>query len=406
MALSLPRTLLSLAPILIGLFVPLLSGCEDRYSEDLRYPLRTDPIIDEPPTVESLVPDRPGVLPVLSMTQMREPEFPLHSALAKTLDPEAIKGADRQALTKTLETMFGTPARPHVRGFIESDELPDLPPELRLDNRSLRMGSRLYRVHCLHCHGLPGDGRGPTAFWVNPHPRDYRKGIFKFVSTSVAQGTGQKPRRDDLMRVLKEGIEGTSMPSFGVLSDAELEAMTSYVIHLSMRGEVEAFVMRAVITGTGLGDSGSIEGCAKDSLTSVINYWQNSQKQAIEVRPFLAKTDEEMKASVGRGHALFMDEKNGCVKCHPNYGRDSTFRFDTWGTEVRPANLTNAIYRGGRRPIDLYYRVHGGINGSGMVGFADQYKVVDNKDALWDVVNFVQMLPYPAMRAKYGINID
>jgi mono/diheme cytochrome c family protein len=57
---------------------------------------------------------------------------------------------------------------------------------------------------------------------------------------------------------------------------------------------------------------------------------------------------------------------------------------------VRPANLTAGVYRGGRRPIDLYWRLRGGIPPSGMPALADL------SDAeLWDVVAFLQALPYP-----------
>ena len=42
------------------------------------------------------------------------------------------------------------------------------------------------------------------------------------------------------------------------------------------------------------------------------------------------------------------------------------FRYDEWGTLVRPMNLTTGVYRGGRRPIDLYWRIKGGIEPSGM----------------------------------------
>ena len=29
-----------------------------------------------------------------------------------------------------------------------------------------------------------------------------------------------------------------------------------------------------------------------------------------------------------------------------------------------------------------------------------------NSDQIWDLVNFLQVLPYPEMRRKYGIEID
>ena len=44
-------------------------------------------------------------------------------------------------------------------------------------------GYALYRMHCLHCHGVSGAGDGPTAPFLYPRPRDYRKGLFKFTST-------------------------------------------------------------------------------------------------------------------------------------------------------------------------------------------------------------------------------
>ena len=52
----------------------------------------------------------------------------------------------------------------------------------------------LYRKHCVHCHGITGDGRGPTALFLNPYPRDYRPGVYKFKSTY----NPAKPTDDDL----------------------------------------------------------------------------------------------------------------------------------------------------------------------------------------------------------------
>jgi mono/diheme cytochrome c family protein len=76
--------------------------------------------------------------------------------------------------------------------------------------------------------------------------------------------------------------------------------------------------------------------------------------------------------------------------------------YDDWGTIGRPADLTTGVYRGGRRPIDLYWRIHSGINGSNMPGSASN---LSSKD-LWDIVNFLEVLPYPAMREEFGVQID
>ncbi|RAP55342.1 hypothetical protein [Pseudomonas aeruginosa] len=84
---------------------------------------------------------------------------------------------------------------------------------------------------------------------------------------------------------------------------------------------------------------------------------------------------------------------------------------------VRPADLTTGLYRGGRRPIDLYWRIAGGIPGSGMAAFgdrlnqeADKFKKGAGKEGKvqspWDMVKFLEILPYQQMRVEYGIQID
>ena len=63
---------------------------------------------------------------------------------------------------------------------------------------------------------------------------------------------------------------------------------------------------------------------------------------------------------------------------------------DDWGNPLRPANLNRGVYKGGRRPIDIYWRIAKGINGAQMPA---HYPPFDEKK-MWDVVNFVLALPY------------
>jgi hypothetical protein len=71
-------------------------------------------------------------------------------------------------------------------------------------------------------------------------------------------------------------------------------------------------------------------------------------------------------------------------------------------------DLTKGVYRGGRRPIDLYYRIHSGINGSNMASLLDVEGETpkDREKRIWDLINFLQVLPYPEMRKKYDIKLD
>lgn len=371
------------------LLVALLAGCDSgAYSPGMVYPLRDDPIIMRVPSAEPPSFARTGEF-AHATPIFKEQE-------GKKLEVPKLAPSDRKALESALTGLFGRPAAPVVA--TEKTEARD---SLKLDEKTLAEGSKHYRRHCLHCHGLTGNGLGPTAPWVDPHPRDYRPGKFKFTST--AGGDQRKPRREDLLRTLKQGIEGTSMPSFGLLPEHELDAMASYVIHLSLRGQVELDFIRELATNLEAGQETdfSEEGLAaalQDKLNNALEPWLAAEKSlivpgpyAIEEKMSSRELPTEFLESVSRGHKKFTEL---CLTCHADYGRRDTFRWDDWGTVVRPANLTVSSYRGGRRPVDIYWRVRSGINGTPMPATpSDQLK----DDEVWDIVNFVRTAPFPRM---------
>ncbi|HMC89584.1 MAG TPA: c-type cytochrome [Gemmataceae bacterium] len=389
------RTLCGLAPLF--LCATLLTGCDlDGYPDDLRYPARTDVLVTDKPKVDALEFDRPGDFPGILLAGL--PQKEKESII---LDPAKLSADPRGALEDELVRIFGTPANPSAE--IGNQDLASL---LKLDRDTLKRGSTVYRQQCLHCHGLSGDGRGATAPWINPHPRDYRQGIFKFTSSSQDEGS-RKPRKYDLLRTLREGIEGTSMPSFRLLPEEDLEALASYVIHLSMRGETEFQVIRAILKGEA---EGKVQENVKDYLNLVVGNWQSAQGSMIKPPAYPGdsmKTDEErekyLKASIERGFNLITRGKSSaCLGCHTDFGRQSAYKYDAWGTVVKPLDLTTGVYRGGRRPIDLYWRVHSGINGVTMPASSSNL----TPEEVWDVVNFLQVLPYPKMREKYGVKLE
>jgi mono/diheme cytochrome c family protein len=394
--------------------IPQLVGCGgDAYPESLRYPSRNDPIFnpqDLQPVGKDAVsltkPDPPGMLPVMNLTQANQPGNPLNNM--KALDPRTIGAAERATLQASLEKIFGTPARPTVAAPKKADGNPEdgwskvakalaqAQTTLKLDDQTLAAGSKLYRLHCLHCHGLAGDGRGPTAFWVNPHPRDYRMGAYKFTSTAL-EGIIH-PQHADLVRTIRYGIEGTAMPAFNLLPEDDLKALASYVIHLSLRGQVELEVMTLVLNQRLEGD---IESNVKIEAITSAERWVNAQGKLMPVSPYPYKDGDakQLADSVLRGKKAWDELK--CNACHADYGRTALFNYDSWGTLTRPANLTNGMFRGGRRPIDLYWRVYGGIRPAGMPANTNR-----PPEEIWDIINFLQVLPYRSMRDHYGIVID
>lgn len=432
---------ISLSVVLGSLALP---GCDSNsYSDAIRYLVRTDPLVLVPPAdlnpqrPERPEPDRPGQLPLMNAKDLLEIPNPFYQNSAelekgnlitsdKLRDPNLLSSEARKDLQQELNKYFGKgPSRPRVSG-IDAEAVQ----KLGLSPEQLKKGSNLYRIHCLHCHGVTGNGRGPTARWVNPHPRDYRQGLFKFQSVDQAtDGKTRKPSRDDLMRTLTQGIEGTSMPSFGLLPSADLESLVSYVIHLSIRGEAEFETLKTAYKyekNRLVPDADRPPSEFLETYVPILGKaWLEAQNKPIAVAAYPYKSDdaEAMGASVRRGQALFLadeallkklfpkaDKKEldkvqgaSCVKCHKDYGRQAQFKFDDWGTLVRPANLTRAVYRGGRRPVDIYHRIHSGINGSGMAQFGN----VLSSDQVWDLVNFVRLLPYPNMLSReYKVDIQ
>jgi mono/diheme cytochrome c family protein len=348
-----------------------------------------------------------------------------------------------QQVATVLLAMFGTPDDPVAL------------PEFGLDEAKLRLASGpvrsdivgrkngLYREHCAHCHGVTGDGMGPTAAFLNPYPRDYRPGVFKFKSTERAD----KPTHADLLRILRNGIAGTSMPSFALLSEPQIDALAEYVKYLSIRGETELALMRAYFE---LDDDAqgklpeTREFLVDETAAPIAEKWKAAAAAQIPVPDMPA--DIDLAASIAKGKELFYGDKANCVKCHgvTGLGDGQANDYDDWNKAIveinkeikgglakagetstsgmsaeeaaehrkqvawlgkfshvvdgdalaprmiPPRNLRLGVYRGGRRPLDLYYRIHAGINGAPMPAAKGTIPPED----IWHIVNYIRSLPY------------
>ena len=383
---------------------------------------------------------------------------------------EPVTEDQQRTINETLLALFGTPDHP-VNPFPRDEELAAAHSPLAafgFDVEKLKIAAGpayrdaagnqhgLYRLHCAHCHGVTGGGDGPTAAFLNPYPRDYRQGVFKFKSTFGAA----KPLHKDLKRVLLDGVPGTSMPSFRLLPDNELEALLEYVRYLSVRGETEINLIEYMAAeGEMPGPISEIaggfplvvdeEGIPEEEpeeenvVASVIYQWQAAPTQVIypvsSPVDFAHPDPEAMQASIARGEKLFYSKNLQCNSCHGDsaQGDGQRDKYTIWfkwredlGTNnddpaeikqvvhqfmevgaleprtIEPRNLRLGVYRGGRRPIDIYRRIYSGINGgpmpaqgtaSGIGGDA----VPDSesggsirREEIWDVVSYVLSLPY------------
>jgi mono/diheme cytochrome c family protein len=313
----------------------------------------------------------------------------------------------------------------------------------------LANGRHLYAEHCQHCHGVTGDGNGPTAPYLNPKPRDYRRGIFKFTTTQAPK----RASREDLARVIEDGIPGTYMPSFKLLTEDESAALVEYVMWLSLRGELEYQLIRtlsdsysndAIKDRTSDGETSRND--IRDEFNAAVNEpdsfryeldmmttrltqdWSSSQEEPAEVRPLTPRIPYSAE-SVAKGRVLYLNEKNKCLQCHgeAGYGDGSqTFSitknelnqenpapglYDVWGNPIKPRNLHRGIYRGGRRPIDLYSRIYAGIKGTPMPAFStttlrktdpdDPESAITDED-IWHLVNYILSVPFEEVKTGAG----
>lgn len=363
-----------------------------------------------------------------------EPQFRTHAVRQRTLERVHL-GGDRLPDSITAEigslmtALFGTPDEPAFPEGLVDEQLVSLE-RLRMASgpvASDRSGahSGLYREHCAHCHGITGDGSGPTASFLNPYPRDFRMGKFKFKDSRL----GKAPTDEDLRKILVNGIPGTAMPSFRLIDESEIDALVDYVKYLSIRGQVERSLLLAA-TELEEGDSllppaepgkederrELLDELLLTSVTPVLEKWTNREADITEVPPMPGEFGNPGSALVSLGAELFF-AKGNCAQCHgaAGAGDGQTALYDDWTSDwlkeakldpnnaadiaefrklgalpprtIRPRNLGLAIFRGGDRPADIYRRIANGIEGTSMPA-----AVGLSADEIWALVAYVYQM--------------
>lgn len=280
-----------------------------------------------------------------------------------SLDPEL-----QQQIDELLRKFCGTPNSPRMLGSERNDDA--------AFRRHLQLGAEVYAQRCEACHGVTGDGNGPAAAYLQPRPRDYRRGIFKFTSTPY----GAKPRREDLERTIRRGVIGTSMPSFALLSDEDVTAVVDYVLVLAMRGELEYLLASEAESEDELDPE-----VAEEYAAAVPEQWQAAAAEIVLPDVRMPVFSEE---TVAAGKEAFLTK--GCSKCHGEDGRGLTQEnvgTDAWGFSTRAADLTSGMLRGGRQPLDIYRRISSGINGTPMPSFHNA--LAEEPETIWNLAHYV-----------------
>ncbi|MGQ9563416.1 MAG: c-type cytochrome [Thermogutta sp.] len=363
----------------------------------------------------------------MSCSCSRPPIFRLNT---EGRNSNSISPTQHEALTSTLEEFFGTPDRPAIpRGVaLNLDYLHNAAGPIGRDREMREHG--LYRKHCANCHGIAGDGAGPFARLLDPYPRDFRKGVFKYTSTVL----GAKPTREDLKKIVRQGMPGTGMPSYQELSEEDIESLVEYVKYLSIRGESELYLARLVLDENELLPVNKRE-ILEDAVLPVAESWESPQ---IEPELWVVKpqrppwNSQQLQSAINRGREIYREPRAQCVTCHGPEGRgdgEQTELYDVWNQakkgvtdqqtrelgrdfalplqKLYPRNFHAGIFHGGDTPEDIYLRIHIGIKGTPMPGAGPASGVpgVLTPDEIWDLTFYVLSLAnkVPAPTAQQNV---
>lgn len=247
-------------------------------------------------------------------------------------------------------------ASPHAAATFTFSDLP-VPPKPDMTPELVAQGRQVYLQNCVACHGEKGDGKGPAAGFLLPHPRDFVAANYRLRSTP----TGKLPTDVDLFRAVSLGLPGTPMPPWKVmLADTDRWALVEYLKTLSPR----------------------FANTNEDRHTIV------------DLGTPPPRTD----ATVAEGRALFT--KLACLTCHGETGHgDGTSAaslVDDSHTRIKPRDFTKpATFKSGYATREIARTILTGFNGTPMVGF---YGVIPAADA-WKLAYYVETFARPAAPA-------
>lgn len=83
----------------------------------------------------------------------------------------------------------------------------------------------LFLQKCAPCHGPQGKGDGPAAGPLDPKPRDFTSGHWRYGGS-----------KEQILKTISEGSPGTAMQAWkDSLTPEQIEQMADYVLNLSQK---------------------------------------------------------------------------------------------------------------------------------------------------------------------------
>jgi mono/diheme cytochrome c family protein len=204
-----------------------------------------------------------------------------------------------------------------------------------------------YQRYWIYCHGSYGDGRGDSAPYLDPKPRDFTKGVFKCRSTP----SGSLPLDSDLYDTISRGMHASGMPAWKPLQRQDRADLVAYIKTFSPRFQDEK----------------------PDAPVSIPPETPDSPQSA------------------QRGAELF--QSMNCWSCHGKdgrgYGPSAATLTDSKGYPITPFDFTSGRdFKCGDTNREMYRDLITGLDGTPMPDFHDAMK----PDQIWDVVHYIRTL--------------
>jgi mono/diheme cytochrome c family protein len=176
------------------------------------------------------------------------------------------------------------------------------PEGLAVSGHDLNLGYQSYTRYCYACHGVKGDGHGPSSYGLRPPPRNFTLGIFKFARL---RSSDELPNDADLKYIVKNGLHGSAMLPWDV-PDEELGRILNYI------------------------------------KTFAPLKWEKTKKNGDHVKTlevFEIPSDPWMGkdvAAIARGEKLY-HLKAECLNCHPSYlGKEDLYKLSAAAAKDEP----------------------------------------------------------------------
>lgn len=233
-------------------------------------------------------------------------------------------------------------------------------------NRKLEVGRETYGTYCVGCHGEKGDGAGPAARFLDPKPRDFRGGRLKFAGVE----SGQPPRDEDYLRVVSEGLMGTAMPAFPLLSNTEKEALVAYVRTFAKKQEVPGDRLPLSKDPFALNPNAGIAAGEK-VYHQFVKCWSCHPSYA---------TPTEV--------ARFAKDANASAPPLRPDGYDALTKESEWGTPIRAPDFLEDRIKTGFGVEGLARAIGSGISGTAMPAWGAMLK----PEQLWGLAYYVRSL--------------